>query len=87
MFSVSAGSLLMRSVSDEYRGRAQSLYNGGFLVGGVAGPAVGGILSSFSLRAPFFVYSVTLAIPKTPKPQTNDKLNSVIKHAIFLNKI
>ncbi len=62
MFSVSAGSLLMRSVSDEYRGRAQSLYNGGFLVGGVAGPAFGGILSSFSLRAPFFVYSTTLAI-------------------------
>jgi MFS family permease len=65
MFSVSAGSLLMRSVSDDYRGRAQSLYNGGFLVGGVAGPAFGGILSSFSLRAPFFVYSVTLAIAGT----------------------
>ena len=32
MFSVSAGSLLMRSVSDEFRARAQSLFNGGFLL-------------------------------------------------------
>lgn len=62
MFSVSAGSLLMRSVSDDVRARAQSLYNGGFLVGGVAGPAFGGLLSGVSLRAPFFVYSSTLAM-------------------------
>lgn len=62
MFSVSAGSLLMRSVSDDVRARAQSLYNGGFLVGGVAGPAFGGLLSALSLRAPFFVYSITLAM-------------------------
>jgi len=62
MFSVSAGSLLMRSVSDDVRARAQSLYNGGFLIGGVAGPAFGGLLSGLSLRAPFFVYSVTLAL-------------------------
>ena len=55
MFSVSAGSLLMRSVSDDYRARAQSLYNGGFLLGGISGPAVGEILAGISLRAPFFV--------------------------------
>lgn len=61
MFSVSAGSLLMRSVSDEFRARAQSLFNGGFLLGGITGPAFGGILSAISLRAPFFVYSTTLA--------------------------
>lgn len=62
MFSVSAGSLLMRSVSDDVRARAQSLYNGGFLLGGITGPAFGGVLSAISLRAPFFVYSSTLAI-------------------------
>jgi MFS family permease len=61
MFSVSAGSLLMRSVSDEFRARAQSLFNGGFLLGGITGPAFGGILTAISLRAPFFVYSTTLA--------------------------
>jgi MFS family permease len=62
MFSVSAGSLLMRSVTDDFRARAQSLYNGGFLLGGISGPAFGGLLAAISLRAPFFVYSVTLAM-------------------------
>ena len=60
MFSVSASSLLMRSVDDSIRGRAQSTFNGGFLIGGIAGPAVGGILSVISLRVPFFVYAFTL---------------------------
>jgi MFS family permease len=62
MFSVSAGSLLMRSVSDDYRAQAQSLYNGGFLLGGISGPAFGGLLAGISLRAPFFVYSISLAM-------------------------
>mgnify|MGYP000064505490 FL=1 len=60
MFSVSASSLLMRSVDDSIRGRAQSTFNGGFLIGGIAGPAVGGIISVISLRLPFFVYAFTL---------------------------
>jgi MFS family permease len=60
MFSVSAGSLLMRSVDDSIRGRAQSTYYGGFLIGGIAGPAAGGLLSIISLRVPFFVYAFTL---------------------------
>lgn len=62
MFSVSAGALLMRSVGDNQRGRAQSFYNGGFLLGGIAGPAFGGILSAISLRIPFFVYAATLVM-------------------------
>jgi len=57
MFSVSAGALILRVVSDNQRGRAQSLYNGGFIAGGVAGPAFGGALSALSPRAPFFIYS------------------------------
>jgi len=60
MFSVAAGSVIMRSVDDAHRGRAQSVYQGAFLVGGIAGPAIGGLLSVISLRAPFFVYSVLL---------------------------
>ncbi len=62
MFSISAGALLMRVVSDSQRGRAQSLYNGGFIAGGVAGPAFGGLLLAFSPRAPFFIYSGLLII-------------------------
>lgn len=60
MFSVAAGSLLLRSVDDTHRGRAQSLFNGGFLFGGITGPAFGGILMNISLRAPFFIYTITL---------------------------
>ena len=60
MFSVAASSIIMRAVSDDQRGRAQSLYNGSFLIGGIAGPAIGGLLTSISLRAPFFTYSATL---------------------------
>lgn len=62
MFSVAASSVIMRSVSDDQRGRAQSVYNGSFLIGGIAGPAIGGVLTAISLRAPFFTYSITLLL-------------------------
>jgi len=60
MFSVAASSVILRAVSDEQRGHAQSVYQGSFIVGGMAGPAIGGLLSVISLRAPFFVYSILL---------------------------
>ena len=62
MFSVAAGSVIMRSVDDQHRGQAQSVYQGAFLLGAIAGPAVGGLLSIISLRAPFFVYSILLFV-------------------------
>ncbi len=62
MFSVAASSVIMRSAGDSQRGRAQSLYQSAFLMGGIAGPVIGGILSIISLRAPFFVYSILLFI-------------------------
>ncbi|MEY4137526.1 MAG: hypothetical protein RL205_1654 [Actinomycetota bacterium] len=62
MFTVSALSLLLRTVDAEQRGRATSAYQSGFLFGGIAGPLVGGLVIAFSVRAPFFVYSVTLGI-------------------------
>ena len=60
MFSVAASSVILRSVSDDLRGQAQSVYQGSFIVGGMAEPAIGGLLSVISLRAPFFVYSILL---------------------------
>jgi len=60
MFSVAAGSILIRAVDDDHRARAQSLYNGSFLVGMMAGPVVGGIVSGISLRAPLLIYGVLL---------------------------
>ncbi|MFC0682273.1 MFS transporter [Lysobacter korlensis] len=62
LFSVSAMSLLFAATAPSMRGRAMSFYHGGFLIGGMAGPAVGGLLAVISLRAPFFFYAATLTI-------------------------
>lgn len=62
MFTVSAMALLLRVVDAPQRGRASAAFQGGFLFGGVAGPAVGGLVLAWSVRAPFFVYAGTLAI-------------------------
>jgi len=63
MFSVSAQTLLLVSVPAEQRGRASGLFSGGFLVGGISGPAIGGLLAAWSLRAPFFLYGGMLVVP------------------------
>lgn len=62
MFTVSAFALMYRVVDPGLRGRAAGLIQGGFLLGGVAGPAFGGLLAEVSLRAPFFVYAGTLGV-------------------------
>ena len=65
MFSVSAQSLLLRSVPTSQRGLASSRFYGGFLLGGLTGPALGGVLGGISLRLPFFLYAGTLAVAGT----------------------
>lgn len=65
MFTVSAMTLLLRSVVPGIRGRAAGFYQGGFLIGGMAGPAIGGLLSAISITAPFFFYAGTLAVAGT----------------------
>lgn len=62
MFTVSGMTLLLNSVAPEVRGRASSLYMGGFLLGGMAGPAVGGALAAISLTAPFYFYAAALVV-------------------------
>jgi MFS family permease len=62
MFTVSAMTLLLGSTPQTQRGRAVGFYQGGFLIGGMAGPAIGGVLAAISLTAPFFFYAGTLAI-------------------------
>jgi MFS family permease len=61
MFSVSAASLLIRVTPGHQRGRAQGVWAGSFLIGLIAGPAVGTV-ASFSLRLPFFLYAGTLLV-------------------------
>ncbi len=62
MFTVAAMTLLLGSTPSTLRGRAVGFYQGGFLIGGMAGPAIGGVLATISLTAPFFFYAGTLAI-------------------------
>lgn len=62
MFTVAAMTLLLGSTSEAMRGRSVGFYQGGFLIGGIVGPAFGGLLSAISLTAPFFFYAATLAV-------------------------
>jgi len=62
LFTVSSFALLMRVAPPDQRGRSAGTYQTGFLLGAIAGPAFGGPLTAWSLRAPFFVYAATLLI-------------------------
>ena len=59
MFTVAAYSLLLRVAAADQRGRAAGVFQAGFLIGGIAGPALGGLLTGASVRLPFFVYAGT----------------------------
>lgn len=65
MFTVSAMTLLLKSAPIAMRGRAAGFFQSGFLIGGMAGPAIGGLLTAISLTAPFFFYALTLAVAGT----------------------
>lgn len=62
IFGVAAMSVVLRAATEHTRGRAMSIYRSGFLTGGIAGPAVGGAVLGWSLRAPFFIYAGSLAL-------------------------
>ena len=62
MFTVSALSLLLRTSPPAQRGRAAATYQGGFILGGIAGPAAGGFLAEISPRVPFLVYAGFLLV-------------------------
>ncbi|RCK68554.1 MFS transporter [Desertihabitans brevis] len=62
MFTVSSMTLLLNTVEPRLRGRAAGFFQGGFLLGGMAGPAIGGALAGISLTAPFWFYAATLAV-------------------------
>jgi len=62
LFTIAATSLLLRLASSAQRGRTQSVYRSGFLLGGIVGPGFGGAVLGISLRAPFFLYAFTLLL-------------------------
>ncbi len=62
MFTVAGLSLLLRVAPPAQRGRSAAVYQGGFILGGIAGPAVGGFLTEVSPRLPFVIYAATLLV-------------------------
>lgn len=62
MFTVAAMGLLIRMAPPKARGRISSLYAGSFLLGNIAGPAVGGLLAGFGMQLPFLVYAGALVL-------------------------
>jgi DHA1 family multidrug resistance protein-like MFS transporter len=62
MFTVSASSVLLGVTTSAQRGRAMGTFSGGFLLGGIAGPVLGGVVTGISVRLPFFIYAATLAV-------------------------
>ena len=62
MFTVSAVALLVRLSPPSIRARVSSAYASAFLIGGVGGPVVGGLLGNLGLRVPFLVYAVALLV-------------------------
>jgi MFS family permease len=62
MFTVSAVALIVRLAPPSIRGRVSSAYGSAFLLGGIGGPVMGGLLGNLGLRVPFLVYAVALLI-------------------------
>jgi MFS family permease len=55
-FSISSMILLLRLAPQDKRGRAMGIYQGGGIMGSIAGPAIGGVLAEITPRLPLLVY-------------------------------
>lgn len=62
MFTVSAVALIVRLAPPAIRARVSSAYASAFLIGGVGGPVVGGLLGGLGLRVPFLAYAAALLL-------------------------
>lgn len=62
MFTVSAMALVVRLAPLRIRGRVSSLWGSSFIIGGMVGPLLGGLLAGLGMRAPFVIYAGTLAV-------------------------
>ncbi|MEU7844970.1 MFS transporter [Micromonospora sp. NPDC049114] len=60
LFSVSALAMLLAIAPPDQRGRASAVFEAGFLLGGICGPALGGLLALVALSTPFVAYAALL---------------------------
>jgi len=75
MYGVSSMALLFAAAPPLLRGRANAVSSGGFVLGAMVGPALGGLFVAISIHAPFFFYTAALVVaavvlqvglPRTP---------------------
>jgi MFS family permease len=59
-FTIASIALIIRIAPEAQRGRAMGIYQGGFILGSIAGPGLGGLLAEISLRLPLVVYGIFL---------------------------
>ena len=87
LYGVSSMALLFAAAPSKLRGRANAIAGGGFVFGGMAGPALGGLVAAISIHAPFFFYAATLAVaavvmfvflPRTPVQEREALRKSVV---------
>ncbi len=62
MFTIAAAGMVIRYSPVSVRGRVSAMWGGMFLIGNIAGPALGGLLGQFGMRVPFIIYAIALAI-------------------------
>lgn len=60
MFTIAATALLVEASPPSARARVSSVNSAGFLLGGLLGPVLGGVVAGFGIRAPFVFYFFTL---------------------------
>lgn len=65
MFTVSAMGLIVRLAPPRMRGRISGYYATSFLLGGILGPVVGGLLAGWGMQAPFLIYAAALLVAST----------------------
>ncbi len=62
MFTIAALSLLLRVAPPDARARSTATLQGGFLLGGLAGPGLGGVLTDIATWLPFVTYGGLLVV-------------------------
>ncbi|MFV2018334.1 MFS transporter [Micromonospora sp. LOL_023] len=92
LFSVSALATLLAVAPADQRGRASAVFEAGFLLGGICGPALGGLLALIALSAPFLVYAalllaatvLTLAVLRTDARHGTDPGRAAVRLPVLL---
>jgi MFS family permease len=96
-FTVSSIALVIRIAPEQQRGRAMGIYQGGFILGSIAGPGLGGLLAEISLRLPLVVYGIFLllaaivsatmlrtpAVPRRDRVRTESALAEQVAEAVL----